>query len=52
MVTLLWIICLIYVLIPADLAPGPVDDVIVTFVVWGFTSIMSKGNKDIEDKNK
>lgn len=38
--TLLWIICIAYVVSPVDLFPGPIDDVIVSFVTLGFTSLL------------
>mgnify|MGYP004474442979 CR=1 FL=1 len=35
----LWIICLAYVISPVDLFPGPIDDVIVSIVTFGLTSL-------------
>ena len=39
---LLWVICLLYIISPLDLVPGPVDDAIVGFVTYGITSMISK----------
>lgn len=39
---IIWIACIIYVLIPADLFPGPIDDAIVCFVVAGFQALSNK----------
>ena len=38
--TLLWILCVAYVISPVDFFPGPIDDVIVSFVTLGFTSLL------------
>ena len=45
MVTVLWVIAFIYCAIPGDLFPGPIDDAIVTFVVFGITSFMGRLEK-------
>lgn len=39
---IIWIICIIYLAIPTDLFPGPVDDAIVLFVVAGFSALTTK----------
>lgn len=41
-VYILWILCLIYVISPVDLVPGPVDDAIISFVTWGITACMKR----------
>lgn len=41
---IIWIICIIYLVVPTDLFPGPVDDAIVLFVVAGFSALTA--NKD------
>ena len=46
---LIWVACIVYCLSPIDIAPGPLDDAIVTIAVMGLTSLMSSGNK-IDDK--
>lgn len=38
--TVLWLICLVYVISPVDLFPGPIDDVIVSFVTFGLTCFL------------
>lgn len=42
MVTVLWVIALIYCAIPGDLFPGPIDDAIVFFVIAGITSLTGR----------
>lgn len=38
--TVLWILCIIYILSPLDLFPGPVDDAIVAFATTGITRLI------------
>lgn len=48
---LIWIACVIYCLSPIDIAPGPLDDAIVTVAVFGLTSMFGiNGNGKIEKK--
>lgn len=44
MKVLVWILCIVYCLSPIDLAPGPLDDAIVTIAVAGLTSFMGGNN--------
>lgn len=45
MIIILWIIAIIYCASPVDLMPGPIDDAIVAFVVFGITSVMNSSSQ-------
>ena len=41
---ILWLLCIVYCISPVDFVPGPLDDAIVAFAVFGLTSLMGRGN--------
>lgn len=49
---LVWILCIIYVLSPIDLFPGPIDDAIVTVAAFGLTSLFGGGSNSNGNRNQ